>query len=232
MAGSSCIITIDGPAGTGKSSVARLLAERLGMNCLDTGSLYRAVSILAIETGTDPENGPALAALARGVDLHFDWSQDPPAMYIGDRDVSSRIRDLDVSSIVSPVARQAELRSVLNEVQREVADRRPRLVTEGRDQGSVVFHDADVRFFLDANEEVRAQRRSLQMSRRGDKVDHEAIRTDIRSRDKIDRSRSTAPLIQPEGSILVDSTNLSLEEVVDFMAGHVERIMHSSQVDS
>ena len=232
MATSSCIITIDGPAGTGKSTVAGLLADRLGMDCLDTGSLYRAVSILALESGTDPEDGPALARLAMDVDLHFDWSQDPPAMYIDDRDVSSRIRDLDVSSLVSPVARQPELRSVLNEVQRTIANRRPRLVTEGRDQGSVVFPDADVRFFLDAEEEIRAQRRSLQMARRGDKVDDDAIRTDIRRRDKIDRSRATAPLVQPKGSILVDSTHLTLEEVVDCMADHVERIMHTTQGES
>ncbi len=232
MPGSSCIITIDGPAGTGKSSVARLLSQRLGMDCLDTGSLYRAVSLLAIESGTDPEDGPALAALARDVDLHFDWSQDPPAMQIGDRDVSSRIRDLDVSGQVSPVASQPELRAVLNEVQRMVAQRRPRLVTEGRDQGSVVFPDADVRFFLDADEEVRAQRRSLQMSRGGGKVDKDAIRTDIRRRDESDRSRRAAPLVQPEGSILIDSTSLSLDEVVDRMAEEIDRIMGTVREDS
>ena len=153
-------------------------------------------------------------------------------MQIGDRDVSSRIRDLDVSGQVSPVASQPELRAVLNEVQRMVAQRRPRLVTEGRDQGSVVFPDADVRFFLDADEEVRAQRRSLQMSRGGGKVDKDAIRTDIRRRDESDRSRRAAPLVQPEGSILIDSTSLSLDEVVDRMAEEIDRIMGTVREDS
>ena len=232
MDSSPCIITIDGPAGTGKSSVARLLADRLGMNCLDTGSLYRAIALMAIESGTDAEDGPALAGLARSVQLHFDWSQDPPVMLIDDRDVSTRIRDLDVSALVSPVARQFELREVLNEVQRTIAARRPRLVTEGRDQGSVVFPDADIHFFLDADEEVRAQRRSRQMANRGDKVDPEMIRSDIRRRDETDRSRATAPLVRPEGSILIDSTHLDLEEVVDCMVGHVHQIMQCDQGDS
>mgnify|MGYP001303334788 CR=1 FL=1 len=213
----SCIITIDGPAGTGKSTVARSLAERLGLDCLDTGALYRAVSLLSLEQDVPPDDGPALSALAQTVELRFDWSDDPPSLWVDERNVSSRIRDLDVSSRVSDVASQPELRAILDAEQRRIAEDHPRLVTEGRDQGSVVFPDADVRFFLDADEAVRAQRRADQMANRGDVVDEAAIRSDIRNRDKVDRSRAAAPLVQPAGSILIDSTHLTIEEVVERM---------------
>ena len=213
----SCIITIDGPAGTGKSTVARSLAERLGLDCLDTGALYRAVSLLSLEQDVPPDDGPALSALAQTVELRFDWSDDPPSLWVDERNVSSRIRDLDVSSRVSDVASQPELRAILDAEQRRIAEDHPRLVTEGRDQGSVVFPDADVRFFLDADEAVRAQRRADQMANRGDVVDEAAIRSDIRNRDKVDRSRAAAPLVQPTGSIRIDSTHLTIEEVVERM---------------
>lgn len=213
----SCIITIDGPAGTGKSTVARSLAERLGLDCLDTGALYRAVSLLSLEQDVPPDDGPALSALAQTVELRFDWSDDPPSLWVDQRNVSSRIRDLDVSSRVSDVASQPELRAILDAEQRRIAEDHPRLVTEGRDQGSVVFPDADVRFFLDADEAVRAQRRADQMANRGDVVDEAAIRSDIRNRDKVDRSRAAAPLVQPAGSIRIDSTHLTIEEVVERM---------------
>ena len=217
----SCIITIDGPAGTGKSTVANILAGRLQLKCLDTGALYRAIALLALEAGQDTSDGPALAGLASEVKLHFDWSQDPPSLLIDDRDVSSRIRDLDVSESVSEVAVQPEVRTILTRIQREVARTYPRLVTEGRDQGSVVFPDADFRFFLDADEGVRARRRSSQLAHSGETVDEQAVLRNIQQRDQIDRSRRTAPLVQPEGSILIDSTNLSIDEVVDRMAGIV-----------
>ncbi|MCH2133096.1 MAG: (d)CMP kinase [Phycisphaerales bacterium] len=220
---SSCIITIDGPAGTGKSTVAKALADRLGLSCLDTGSMYRAIALLALESELSVEDGPALASLAATADLRFDWTQDPPAMCIGDRDISARIRDLDVSGLVSQVAEQPEVRRVLVEAQRRIAEDHPRLVTEGRDQGSVVFPDADVRFFLDADEAVRAGRRSRQMADRGDQVDEQAIRNDIQKRDQLDRSRAAAPLVQPEGSILIDSTRMSIDEVVDQMIRLVHR---------
>ena len=129
------IITIDGPAGTGKSTVAHLLAVRLGLDILDTGAMYRAVALIAIEHDIDAHDGAALAAAVQAADLHFDFRIDPPPMMLGDRDVSRRIRDSDVSDIVSIVAAHRVLRSELVEQQRRVAERHPRLVTEGRDQG-------------------------------------------------------------------------------------------------
>ena len=213
------IITIDGPAGTGKSTVAHLLATRLGLDFLDTGAMYRAAAFVALEREIDPSDGPALAAAVAGLDLHFDWRHDPPRIMVGDRDISRRIRDLDVAEVVSIVAAQAELRSVLVEQQRRIAADHPRLVTEGRDQGSVVFPNAGARFYLDADIEVRADRRARQLIAAGMDVDHEQIVGGIIERDRIDSSRSDGPLIRPQGAIAVDTSELTAEQVVDELEG-------------
>jgi cytidylate kinase len=208
------IITIDGPAGTGKSTVAHLLARRLGLEFLDTGAMYRAAALVALERKIDPGNGPALAAAVREISLHFDWRNEPPRVKMGDRDVSRRIRELDVSAIVPIVSAQPELRRVLIEQQRRIADDHPRLVTEGRDQGSVVFPDAGARFFIDADVEVRANRRARQLIEAGMDVDHERIVQGIIERDRIDSSRSDGPLIRPQGAIAVDTGAMTAEQVV------------------
>jgi cytidylate kinase len=213
------IITIDGPAGTGKSTVAHLLATRLGLDFLDTGAMYRATALVALEREIDPGDGPALAAAVAGLDLHFDWRHDPPRIMVGDRDISRRIRDLDVAEVVSIVAAQAELRSVLVEQQRRIAADHPRLVTEGRDQGSVVFPDAGARFYLDADIAVRADRRARQLIAAGMDVDHEQIVQGIIERDRIDSSRSDGPLIRPQGAIAVDTSEMTAEQVVDELEG-------------
>ncbi len=224
----SVIITIDGPAGTGKSSVAHRLASRLGLDFLDTGAMYRAAALIAIETGIDPDQGEALAEAVREGGLRFDWQSDPPRLMLDDRDISKRIRDLDVSGIVSIVAAQTPVRNVLVERQRQIAEAHPRLVTEGRDQGSVVFPEAAVRFFLDASIEIRAQRRIRQLASAGQTIDEHEIRSDIESRDRLDSSREVAPLIKPEGAIVIDSSNKSLREVVEEM----ERIVREKLPDA
>jgi cytidylate kinase len=209
------IITIDGPAGTGKSTVAHLLAKRLGLEFLDTGAMYRAAALIALERSIDPCDGPELAAAVHDAELHFDWKSDPPRLLIGHRDASRRLRDLDVSSIVSLVAAQGELRRVLVQQQRKIAQRHPRLVSEGRDQGSVVFPDASLRFYLDADVRVRADRRVAQMVAAGKAVDHERIVHDIRERDRLDASRPEGPLIRPHGAIVIDTGDLNAQQVVD-----------------
>jgi cytidylate kinase len=208
------IITIDGPAGTGKSSVAHLLARRLGLEFLDTGAMYRAAALIAIEQGIDPRLGEDLADGVREADLHFDWRADPPRLFVGMRDISQRIRDLDVSAIVSIVAAQPPLRRVLVEQQRRIADRHPRLVSEGRDQGSVVFPDASVRFYLHADVNVRARRRMEQLAAAGKTVDMGQIARDILARDQLDAGRADAPLIRPQGAVDIDTGDHTLEEVV------------------
>jgi cytidylate kinase len=209
------IITIDGPAGTGKSTVAHLLARRLGLEFLDTGAMYRATALVALDQNIDPGDGPALAAAVREISLHFDWRSDPPRVMVGDRDVSRRIRDLDVAEIVSIVAAQPEVRQVLVEQQRRIAADHPRLVTEGRDQGSVVFPDAGARFYIDAAIEIRADRRARQLIEAGMDVDHERIVRGIIERDRVDSSRSDGPLIRPQGAIAVETSALTAEQVVD-----------------
>jgi cytidylate kinase len=211
------VITIDGPAGTGKSTVGHLLAHRLGLEFLDTGAMYRAAAVVAIEQNLDPADGAALASAVSDIDLHFDWDGQPPPLMLGERDLSERIRAQDVSRVVSIVAAEPEVRQVLVAQQRRIADRHPRLVTEGRDQGSVVFPDAALRFYLDADVTVRATRRAQQLARAGRPVDQDRVIHDIQERDRIDSTRPDGPLIRPEGAVDVDTSHRTLEQVVEVL---------------
>lgn len=214
---SELIITIDGPAGTGKSTVAHLLAGRLGLEFLDTGAMYRAAALIAIEHKIDPADGTALAKAVNASRMHFDWNADPPRLMLNDREVTDRIRDMDVSSIVSTVAAQGAVREVMVTQQREIARQHPRLVSEGRDQGSIVFPDACLRFFLHADVSVRANRRVEQLARAGKPVDQARIIRDIQQRDEIDSTRRDGPLIRPDGAIDIDTSHRNVDEVVSAM---------------
>jgi CMP/dCMP kinase len=215
------VITIDGAAGTGKSSVAHELANRLGTECLDTGAMYRAAAVLSIDFNVNPNDGAALAAAIREKEIRFDWNQSPPVILLGGVDISQRVRDLDVSSVVSIVAQQPEVRQVLVEQQRAICMLHPLLVTEGRDQGSVVFPDAIVRFYLEAEVEERTRRRVKQLRDSGTSVNDEDIQRDIQSRDKLDSTRLDGPLICPNGAIKINTSALSKTEVVDLMESEV-----------
>jgi CMP/dCMP kinase len=209
------IITIDGPAGTGKSSVARTLAKRLGLEFLDTGAMYRAAAALAVDRGIATSDHAAIEAALAGTDLHFDWTTDPPTLYSGGSSVMARIRDKDITAVVSPIAGIPGLRIQMVRMQRQIAAAHPRLVTEGRDQGSVVFPDADVKVFLFAAPEVRAARRAEQLRASGQAVDEAALVREIIERDRSDASRSDGPLICPEGADRVDTSTLSFDDVVE-----------------
>jgi CMP/dCMP kinase len=215
------IITMDGPAGTGKSSVAWRLAERLGLEVLDTGAMYRAAAVVAIDENVPADDGPALAARIAEEGLAFDWTSRPPRLLLGGRDLTERIRDADVNRVVSVVARQAELRAAMVREQRTIAAAHPRLVTEGRDQGSVVFPDAAVRFYLDAHPEVRARRRVEQMRAQGRPADYEAVLRAIMHRDFEDENRSDGPLTIPQGAVRVDTSGFTLDQVVDALEREV-----------
>jgi cytidylate kinase len=211
------IITIDGPAGTGKSTVAHLLAQRLGLEFLDTGSMYRAAAMIAIEQRIAPDDGAGLAAAVARADMHFDWRDNPPRLMIGERTAGLRIRDMDVSGIVSIVAAQREVREVLVKAQRRIAAQHPRLVTEGRDQGSVVFPDAPLRFYLTADAQVRADRRMAQLAAAGRPVDRSRVIRDIHERDLLDRTRPDGPLIRPAGAVDVNTGDGDVEYIVTRM---------------
>jgi len=216
---SRVIITIDGPAGTGKSSVARALAARLGLDFLDTGAMYRAAAALVIEQDVDPKDMDAVCTLVANADLHFDWRVDPPAIGLGAsggyRSLGERIRDSDVTRLVSPLAGIARLREHMVKKQRVIAAQHPRLVTEGRDQGSVVFPDADAKFYLDASARVRAARRADQLRKAGLEADEESLLIEIEARDQSDQTRTEGPLVCPADAQVIDTSYLTFDQVVD-----------------
>lgn len=222
------IVTIDGPAGTGKSTVAQALAERLGLDLLDTGAMYRAAAAIAIDEDLIEEiEVGSTAAISRFVnivadaDLHFDWATDPPAIMAWLKahqrfePLNDRIRTPDVTKAVSIVAGIATLRHHMVRKQRIIGQQHPRLVTEGRDQGSVVFPDALVKFFLDADLRVRAERRADQLRAAGYPVEADELMADLARRDNADRNRDEGPLVCPKDAITVDTSNLSFDGVVD-----------------
>ncbi len=215
------VITIDGPAGTGKSSVARSLAKALGLDFLDTGAMYRAAAAIAIDNGINPADGEGVVRETMRGDLHFDWTKDPPTILAFGKPIDHRIRSSDVAEIVSPIATIKQLREHMVKKQRIIAQQHPRLVTEGRDQGSVVFPDAAVKFYLDASPDVRARRRAEQMVANGHAADLGAITAEILDRDRRDSSRADGPLICPKDAICVDTSDMAFDQVVKTLHRHV-----------
>ena len=209
------IVTIDGPAGTGKSSASAKLAERIGCEMLDTGAMYRAAALLSIERGVDPTSGADMCAALATCPVTIDWSVRPAIVRLDGRDVSQRIREPDVTEAVSAVAANSSVREHMVRLQRAAGQAHPRLVSEGRDQGTVVFPDADVRIWLDARSSVRAHRRCEELRGRGIVADEATVRDQIERRDHRDRTRSDGPLVMPEGAVVVDTSELSFDEVVD-----------------
>ncbi len=218
------IVTIDGPAGTGKSTVARRLAKRLGLDFLDTGAMYRAAAAIVIDEGLEDElrRGETARILERVVDadLHFDWTTDPPAILAWGRPMDDRIREADVTGVVSLVAAIRTLRKHLVQKQRIIGHQHPRLVTEGRDQGSVVFPNAQVKFYLDAAPEVRAKRRAEQMRAAGKQVDDRELLRGIIERDRTDSTRKDGPLICPDDATTIDTSPLDIDGVLDVLEEH------------
>lgn len=217
------IVAIDGPSGSGKSSVARELARRCNLAYLDTGAMYRSVALSCLERGIDPADADAVAERARHIDISFEQTAGGQRVVVDGQDVTDTIRTPEVELAVSPVAANPAVREAMVALQRQVGERGD-VIAEGRDIGTVVFPAADLKVFLSASAETRARRRAVQ--RQGgnlacgddvevDAKDEQAIFTDLVRRDEYDANRETSPLRPAEDAHHIDSSQLSFEQVID-----------------
>ncbi len=210
------VIAIDGPAGSGKSTIAQALAKRLELPYLDTGAMYRSVTFAVIATGADPEDAVTTASIAREMTLQMPENGD---IIVNGLDATLEIRGPEVTRAVSAVAAHPDVRSELVSRQREWAHRRGGGVLEGRDIGSAVFPDALTKIYLTASAEVRAARRAGEVM----DLDYDTVAADIARRDALDTSRQHDPLRRADGAIEVDTTYLDIDEVVSVISAHVDR---------
>jgi cytidylate kinase len=215
------IITIDGPAGTGKSSAAQALAQELGFDFLDTGAMYRAIGLAALRREINLTDPRELAYVARHCRIEFDWSQWPPGVMLNGESVGPQLRSGQATKAASYVAVVPAIRTELVRQQRQIGVARGNLVTEGRDQGSIVFPGAEFKFYLDATPAERARRRAAQLRARGEAVDIDEVLAQIVARDQRDGSRAVGPLAVPQDARVIDTTELTQEQVVSQMAAIV-----------
>jgi len=217
------VITIDGTVGSGKSTAAAGLARRLGARHLDTGAMYRALTLKALETGADLEDAGALETLARASTVELDGEPGRQRVRLDGRDVTEAVRENRVSTHSHYLARTPGVRRVLVAAQRAFAEMAGDVVAEGRDQGTVVFPDADAKFFLDAAPEVRARRRQLELESRGEYRSFRDVLGEITQRDRRDATRKADPLRMAEDAVRVDTTDLDVEAMIDVLAREVRR---------
>jgi cytidylate kinase len=218
------VITIDGPAGAGKSTAARELARRLGYRLLDTGAMYRALAWAVREAGIPAEDGPALRALLERTTVELVDDR----VLVNGRDVTGEIRTPAIGELTSLLTMLRPVRDKLTPVQRALAARGG-VVLEGRDTGSVVCPDAEVKFYLDADLDARARRRQEELAERGERLDLAAVREDVARRDRQDMGRAIAPLVCPADAVVVDTTGLGEDVVVERLLEAVERARCSTR---
>jgi cytidylate kinase len=208
------VITIDGPGGSGKGTIAMRLAESLGWHFLDSGALYRLVAVAAMDRGIDEADGAALAATARGLDVQFGLSEEGLVILLDGNYITGRLRSEAVSAMASRVAALPAVRAAL--VQRQRAFRQPPgLVADGRDMGTVIFPDARLKIFLTASAEARAERRYKQLKEKGENVNLPRLFREIKKRDERDSSRAVSPLRPADDAHVIDSTEMTINEVLE-----------------
>ena len=220
------LITIDGPAGAGKTTVSRLLAKRLGYNYVDTGAIYRAVALAALSEKCTADDDYKLAQICRHLTLRFENTPKGPRLYMNEVEITEKIRTPEIAMFASAVSARPVVREYLMGVQREMG-KNGGVVFEGRDMGTVVFPKADVKFYLDAAPETRALRRykELAVGPRRTKISLGEVEQAIKKRDEDDSSRSLASLRPAHDAMRFDSTSLEIEQVVDLMLRHIAALV-------
>lgn len=215
-------MAIDGPAGAGKSTVAKAVAKRLGYRYMDTGAMYRAVAWKVMRRGADPDDESALGRILEGTVVDLGADEDSPTVMLDGADVSGAIRTPEVGQMASRVSGMGVVRKRMADLQRSMG-RNGGVVAEGRDMGTVVFPDAEVKIYLDASPETRARRRFRELAGRGSALTLEQTLADVMRRDRRDRERTVAPLRRADDAVLIDSTGLSVAAVIEKVLEHVSR---------
>ncbi|MBW7876934.1 MAG: (d)CMP kinase [Candidatus Cloacimonetes bacterium] len=217
------LIAIDGPAGAGKSTIAKNLGKALGFHYLDSGAYYRCYALAALENGIEAQDETHLRQMVHTTAVSVQYPESgTPVYFVNQRDVSSDIRSQRVSLCVSPISQSPAVRDAVNLTLRKIASS-GKFIIDGRDIGTVVFPDANLKFFLTASSQIRAQRRHLELQKRGEDVSLSQLKSEIEERDRMDSERAIAPLRKPEDAILVDSSSLTPDEVVAVMSEYVEK---------
>ena len=206
------VLAIDGPSGSGKGTASRAVAKSLGWHFLDSGAIYRSLAVAALRSGTSLDDVGAIVHLAEAMDLRF-TADDPPEVWLNGENIAAEIPTEACGNAASRIAAYGSVRKVLLDKQRSFR-KAPGLVADGRDMGTVVFPDAHFKVFLTASAEVRAQRRYKQLKEKGIDVSLGGLTNEIEERDRRDRERAEAPLVMAEGAVLVDSSEMTIQEVV------------------
>ncbi|WP_457624783.1 (d)CMP kinase [Persephonella sp.] len=207
------IITIDGPAGSGKSTIAKMIAKELGFTYIDTGAMYRAVALKIKRSGVDPDDPLSVVKVLQSTQIDLIPSENGVKVFLDGEDVSGLIRTEEIGKLASKIARHPQVRKILVRMQRKLGEKAKNAVLEGRDTGTVIFPDADIKFFFTASPEVRAERRFKELKEKGININYSDILKEIKERDLLDETREDSPLRPAEDAVIIDTTGKSLQQV-------------------